>query len=81
LVHEKSSFRVVSKTTITQLPIRLLDSSTNGWRDISVVVHGGGIMEPQAMRLVFDGNSYPGNPTIPPAALLSKPSGTILIGR
>lgn len=81
LAHEGSAFRVVSKTTISRPPIKLLDGSTNGWRDISVVVQGGGITEGQNVRLAFDGNRYPGNPTLPPASRLSKASGTILIDR
>lgn len=79
LAEEGSSYRVVSKTTITELPIRLLNSSTNGWRDLSVAVQGGGVEEARDVRLVFDGNSYPGNPTMPPATRLSETSGTILI--
>lgn len=81
LAHEGETFRVVSKTSITKLPIRLLDSSTGGWRDISVVVQGGGIVETQDVKLVFDGKSYPTNPTMPPASPLNKASGAILIGR
>jgi hypothetical protein len=79
LAHERSSFRIITRTTITKLPIRLLASSTNGWRDLSVVVQGGGIMEAQVMKLSFDGNSYPSNPSMPLASRMSEPSGTILI--
>ncbi|WDA41911.1 hypothetical protein [Erythrobacter sp. BLCC-B19] len=74
-----STFRLVSRTTVTQLPIRLLDTKTNGWRDLSVGAHGGGVMEARNAQLRFDGNAYPGNPTIPPATPISQPSGTILI--
>ncbi|MFO6448440.1 hypothetical protein ACLBKU_15000 [Erythrobacter sp. NE805] len=74
-------FRVVMRSTVTQLPIRLLETSTNGWRDVGVNVSGGGTTRPSIARLRFDGERYPGNPTVPPAAPLTRPSGTVLIGR
>jgi hypothetical protein len=79
LENEGSSFRVVSRTTISNLPVKLLDSSNNGWRDIAITVRGGGVMEPYEVLLSFDGESYPSNPTIPPALRLEEVSGVILI--
>lgn len=75
-----SSYRVVLRSTVTQLPIRVLPTSTRGWRDIGVTVAGGGITRPYVARMRFNGNRYPGNPTVPPAVPLKQPSGTILIG-
>jgi hypothetical protein len=80
VAREGSAFRLVGRTTITKLPIRLLDTSTKGWRDLSVVIQGGGIVEAQDVKLAFDGLSYPRNPTVPPAEPITKASGTILIG-
>ncbi|MCM0000531.1 MAG: hypothetical protein NBV68_14200 [Erythrobacter sp.] len=79
VAHERDSFRLVSKTTVTHLPVRLLDSATKGWRDLSVVVSGGGLMEAQNVKLAFDGASYPSNPTMPPASRMKEASGNILI--
>jgi hypothetical protein len=74
------SFRVVMRSTVTRLPISLLPTSTYGWRDIGVTVAGGGINRPDVARLRFNGNRYPGNPTVPPAIPLKRPSGKVLIG-
>ena len=42
--------------TITWTPIRVLDATSHGWRNISVRVAGGGI-----------GKTYSQNPTVPAA--------------
>lgn len=57
-------FRIVAKTTVTNLPIRLLATSTHGWRDLGVTVRGGGLAVPFEARLRFDGHRYPSNPSI-----------------
>jgi hypothetical protein len=59
-----SSYRVVTKTTVTRLPIRVLDTKLNGWHDISVV---GGKPLYEA-ELSFDGTTYPTNPSVAPAS-------------
>src|SRR4051812_24404972 len=50
LTSQGRSYRVVLRSTVTQLPIRLLPTSTRGWRDIGVTVGGGGITRPYAAR-------------------------------
>ena len=75
----KSGYRVVMHSTVTQLPIRLLTTSSHGWRDIGVTVQGGGITHPYEARLRFDGRRYPSNPTVPPAIPLRRLSGKKLI--
>ena len=57
-----SSFKVLGRVTVVQLPIRLLASSSYGRPDIGVRVQPG-----YEAVLSFDGTSYPRNPTIPPA--------------
>lgn len=74
-----SQLRVVLRSTVTRLPIRLLATSSHGWRDIGVIVQGGGIIRPYEARLQFDGRRYPSNPTMPPAIPLRRPSGNLLI--
>lgn len=67
LAPEDASYRVITKTTITRLPIRVLETKSNGWHDISVVVAGGGIRSAHEAILSFDGKTFPINPTVPPA--------------
>lgn len=72
LTPENSSFRVVSKITLTRLPIRILETKSFGWRDVSVWVEGGGIQPGYEAELRFDGTGYATNPTLPPAVRLEK---------
>ncbi|MGH8853677.1 MAG: hypothetical protein ACREWI_05295 [Telluria sp.] len=74
-----AAYRVVGKLSVTQPPIRLLDRSSKGWRDLSVGVAGGGAQARQ-VRLSFDGRSYPANPTtLPASAGVSPDAGELLI--
>ena len=67
-----SSWRVVTELTITQLPIRVLKNTSNGWRNIGVWVQGGGIQPGYEAELRFNGKSYPKNPSVPPARRLAE---------
>jgi hypothetical protein len=71
------SAEAIARTTITQLPIRILPTRTNGWRDISLWVQGGGIQPGYEAILSFDGKAYPSNPSVPPA----KPSRAAVSGK
>ena len=66
LVPKDDSFNVVAKTTVTQLPVRVLTTRSNGWHDIGVWVQGGGIQPGYEAGLSFNGRTYPSNPTVPP---------------
>jgi hypothetical protein len=80
LRQQGASFQVVTKTTITQLPIRVLATKSHGWRDLSVGVAGGGIRPGYDAALSFDGKSYPTNPSAAPARRLdANVEGKILI--
>src|ERR1019366_6602930 len=70
LAPEGTSYRVVTKTTITRLPIRVLATKSNGWHDISVVVAGGGTQPGYEAELSFDGKTYPSNPYCSPGSPL-----------
>lgn len=73
-------YRLVTTTTVTHLPIYALKARTNGWRDLSVLVAGGGILPGHYVRLRFNGRKYPSNPTIAPAiAMRGKPDGILLL--
>ena len=70
-------WRKVAEISVSRTPITMLESSTNGWRDITVEVSGGGGPSGSAL-LKFDGESYPGNPTVGPAEMTGT-TGTELI--
>lgn len=72
------SYRIVTRLTVTRPPVRLLKTSARGWRDLSVVVAGGGVRRPYEARLRFDGRSYPSNPTLLPA-LPQRSSGAHIV--
>ncbi len=77
---EGSSYKVITKTTVTQLPIRVLSTKTNGWHDLAVSVGGGGIQPGYEARLKFNGTKYPSNPTVRPAEeLRTKVDGKTVI--
>ena len=79
LVPNAGSYKLITKTPIVRLPIRVLTTKTNGWHDISVIVGGGGLAAYEA-KLSFDGSSYPQNPSVPPAEpLRGKKPGKIVI--
>jgi hypothetical protein len=80
LASEASSYKVVTELTVTQLPIRILPGTSNGWCNLGVWVQGGGIQPGYEAELRFDGKSYPENPTVPPARRLErKVTGKIVI--
>jgi hypothetical protein len=73
---------MVGRTTITHPPIRVTNSRSHGWRDISVFVAGGGIIPGYHALLPFDGRIYPFNPSMAPARRLgTQVSGRILISQ
>ena len=74
-----SGYQLISKITVTRLPIRVLNTKTNGWHDLSFIVGGAGISLGEA-RLSFDGRTYPSNPSVPPAVRLDEDvDGAIVI--
>ena len=68
---------ILAQTTVTQLPVGVLDTNTNGMRDIWVTTAVGGAPE-QIRKLSFDGKSYPKNPTVAPAETIDA-AGTVVI--
>jgi hypothetical protein len=75
-----SSFNIIGRTTIVWPPIRMLSTTTNGHPDIGVWVQGGGTRPGYEARLRFNGKSYPGNPSLPPALHTNgKSSGRVVI--
>lgn len=72
---------VVMEATVVNPPVRVLNTATNGWKDLAVTVSGGGVRRPYEARLRFDGRRYPDNPTVPPAEAIAGPApdGQILM--
>ena len=80
LTRSKSSWKVVTIVKIAHPPIRVLKDATNGWRDITVWVAGGGIRPGYEALLRFNGSFYPSNPTVPPAEKLEREAeGVVMI--
>jgi hypothetical protein len=67
-----ASYKVVTKITITRLPIRVLPTKSHGWHDLAVWVQGGGNPRGYEAELSFDGKSYPSNPSVFPARRLRE---------
>ena len=80
LSRRRDAYRIVMRSTLVQLPIRLLPTKSHGWRDIGVTVSGGGIRRSYTAAMRFNGKRYPNNPTVPPAAPV-PPSGKVIISR
>jgi len=79
LVPHGPSFKVLGRLPIVQLPIRLLPSARNRYPNFGVLVAGGGIQPRYEAEISFDGTTYPGNPSVPPARPLPKTEGRIII--
>ena len=55
---EGASYRIVSKSSVTREPLRMAESSSNGWRDL--IVHSDG----SEKLLQFNDHAYPTNPSM-----------------
>ena len=72
---EPDGASMILETSVTQLPLGVLDTSTNGMRDLWVTTAGGGA--PSAIRkLSWSGTAYPTNPTV---AEEIDEAGTVII--
>jgi hypothetical protein len=74
-----ASWREVAELSIVDAPVRLLSTRSRGWRDLSVLVRGGGIEIPYEARIRFDGRTYASNPSMAPR-LRRRAPGRVLIG-
>ncbi|MBX7533387.1 hypothetical protein K3165_10670 [Qipengyuania sp. 1XM1-15A] len=70
-------WRKVGDISVSRTPVTVLDSATNGWKDITVAVSGGGGPSGNAL-LKFDGEAYPSNPTVAPAEM-TETTGEVVI--
>lgn len=60
-------WRKVGDVSVSRTPVSVLETSTNGWRDLTVAVSGGGGPS-GTMILKFDGENYPSNASTAPEA-------------
>jgi hypothetical protein len=60
-------FALVSKSTISNQPIKVFRERQHGWHTLLVTVKGGGI-EPGTVVMPFNGRKYPLNPSVQPRA-------------
>lgn len=65
LIIDQENYEVISNFTLVQNPIIISSETTNGWNDIIMQVYGGGA-EYSFVKIAFDGESYPSNPSIAP---------------
>jgi hypothetical protein len=56
-------FSFLARSTIVQPPVKVLESKSHGWVDLSVATGGVG-----AVILRFNGKRYPSNPSLQPRA-------------
>ena len=66
LKDDGTGFTPIGSLSVSQLPVGVLDSTTDGYRDLAVTVSGGGAPE-AIMKVPFGGESYASNPTVAPA--------------
>jgi len=72
-------WRTITELTVSHPPVRLLNTRSHGWRDLSVRVRGGGFSRPYDARVRFDGRAYATNPSMAPRVRGRTP-GRVLIG-
>lgn len=77
LKRDGGQLKRISDISVVQLPVGMLESKTNGWRDLAVSVSGGGVQS-ATMKLPFDGKTYADNPTVSPATPVQS-VGKVLI--
>lgn len=65
LIINQENYEVISKFTLVQNPIIISKEKTNGWNDIIMQVFGGG-SEFSYVKMEFDGEKYPSNPSTSP---------------
>lgn len=75
LTPEDDSWKQIAETSVSSLPIGMLDSQSNGWKDLTISFSGGGL-PPGIGQMKFDGTKYPRNPTSAPEV---KDIGTVII--
>jgi len=71
------SYKIIQKFLRVRLPVIILNTRTNRWRDIAMPVAGGGIKKSYTVILKFDGKKYRYDLKAPQKELDSKGNITI----
>ncbi|MGB7408682.1 MAG: hypothetical protein WA908_09250 [Pontixanthobacter sp.] len=66
LTADGDGFRKLGSMTVAQLPVGVLATTTNGYRDLGVTVGGGGL-ERSIAKVPFGDTAYAANPTAAPS--------------
>ena len=74
-----SSFKVLGRVTVVQLPITLLRTMSHAHPDIGVFVQGGGILSGYDAVFTFNGERYASNPSLPPARKAASIQSKVII--
>ncbi len=61
--NSKKGYQLISKSTVTNPPIRITNTKSHGWYDLIVWSKGKG-----DVLMSFNGHSYPTNPSLQPLA-------------
>lgn len=69
------NWNLITKISVSNLPIKVLPVVHNGWHSLSVSVKGGGVLKRYESELPYDGKVYPNNPTVPPAVKIGNGIG------
>lgn len=69
---QKQGYKLISRSTVTNPPIRIAQSTSHGWKDIIVYSDGGNRL------MQFNGRKYPLNPSMQPPAAQAAPARTVL---
>lgn len=75
---EQGSFYQMAHMSVTQTPVRVLNSRTRGWRDLAIGVSGGGTRA-RTVLMRHAGGTYPGNPTTEGRTLRRIPPARVVI--
>ena len=77
---ETSEYKLISEIVPARNPIIVGRSRTHGWKDLIMLVQGGGVQPGYYAVLEFDGQQYPQNPTVFPAKpLKTRVGGTAYV--
>ncbi len=68
---QDEGFTYLSEVSPVRGPLVVMNSKTNGWRDIAAYVSGRSGWEAKNVMLQYDGRSYPQQPALQPAAAVN----------
>ncbi|MCA1059948.1 hypothetical protein LCL96_13505 [Rossellomorea aquimaris] len=75
---ENNEYKLMTVFSLVRSPIIIQNEKTNGWKNIIMYVSGGGI-KGGYKQLLFNGKTYPSNPSVQPDVQPGKISGLGII--